>query len=84
MARLPAFLLSSHPDHLPEGAVDVPFKEVNVPVVGLLHAGVAQQLRNDLDLRYRLLAKECRSACRPRCSTPAVSQAFSIVASRFL
>ena len=41
-ARLPAFPpLRLRPDRLPEGIVDIAFKEMDVPVVGDLHAGVA-------------------------------------------
>ena len=40
------FLYHLRPDRLPEGVVDVAFKEVYIPVVGDLHAGVAQELRD--------------------------------------
>ena len=40
--------LRSH--RLPEGVVDGALKEVDIPVVGDLHAGVAQEVRDDLHL----------------------------------
>ena len=42
-AGLPAFLLFSRPDRLPERAVDITLEEMDVPVAGLLQAGVARQ-----------------------------------------
>ena len=82
----PAAFPTLRPHRLPEGVIDIPLEEVDVPVVGDLHAGVTKELRmifTSTPRAYRLLAKECLSACRPRCSTSAASQAFSIVASRF-
>ena len=82
----PATFPTLRPHRLPEGVIDIPLKEVDVPVVGDLDAGVVRKFEMILTSTpraYKLLAKECRSACRPRCSTPAASQAVSIVASRF-
>ena len=35
------------PQPMPEGVVDLPLEEVDVPVAGNLYAGVAEQLRDE-------------------------------------
>lgn len=49
------------------------FEEVNAAVVSDLYAGMPRRFGDYLHLHafgYSLLAKKCRSACKPRCSTP--------------